>query len=205
MQQRMKDQADKNRVERVFAVGDQVFLRLQPYIQLLVARRINQKLSFKFFGPFKILERIGQVAYRLELPASSKVHPVFHVSQLKLCIGQNTQVSQMLPSSDELFQVPESILQQHLCRRGRRTITQALIKWSGGIAWGDLEPLRQHFPLAPAWGLAGFQEEGIVSDLDPSVSHTTRADQDTDSGPSPGRPKRTKKSPAWHRDGNWTV
>jgi hypothetical protein len=72
----MKHQADRNRRERVFAVGDQVFLCLQPYIQTLIAPRANHKLSFKFFGPFDIVERIVEVAYKLALPPASKVHPV---------------------------------------------------------------------------------------------------------------------------------
>jgi hypothetical protein len=71
----MKSQADKHRRERVFAVGDRVFLRLQPYIQSSVARRSNRKLAFKFFGPFSVLARVGEVAYRLDLPPSSRRPP----------------------------------------------------------------------------------------------------------------------------------
>lgn len=50
--QRMKDQADKKRSERSFAVGDWVFVKLQPYVQVSVAARANHKLSFRFFGLF---------------------------------------------------------------------------------------------------------------------------------------------------------
>jgi hypothetical protein len=72
-QERMKRQADKKRSERVFEVGDSIYLKLQPNIQSSVATRSNHKLSFKFFGPYDILERIGAVAYRLNLPANSCV------------------------------------------------------------------------------------------------------------------------------------
>ena len=78
--QRMKKQADEHRSERQFQIGDLVFVKIQPYVQSSLAPHSNQKLAFKFFGPFRVLARVGAVAYKLELPVSSSVHPVFHVS-----------------------------------------------------------------------------------------------------------------------------
>jgi hypothetical protein len=127
-QDRMKRQADKFRSERKFAVGDFVYLKLQPYIQSSVSRRAYQKLAFKFFGPYRVLERIGNVAYRLELPPSASVHPVFHVSQLKLSVGNQT-ISSTLPTDLVEFQVPLRILQRRWSS-GPHPVEQVLVEWS---------------------------------------------------------------------------
>ena len=58
-QQRMKTQANKGRSERSFDVSDLVYLKLQLYIQTCVAPWMSQKLSYRFFGPFRILQKIG--------------------------------------------------------------------------------------------------------------------------------------------------
>lgn len=64
-QQQMKSYADKKRSFREFAVGDWVYLKLQPYVQSSVASRANHKLCFCYYGPYQILHRVGKVAYQL--------------------------------------------------------------------------------------------------------------------------------------------
>jgi hypothetical protein len=106
----MKTQADKRRSERSFRAGDFVYLKLQPYVQASLAPRAHQKLSFHYFGPYKVLERIGTTAYKLELPPLSSVHPVFHVSLLKPAPSTKYMVSSSLPDVDDNLQVPEVVL-----------------------------------------------------------------------------------------------
>ena len=129
---RMKQQADQKRSEREFAVGDWVYLRLQPYKQTSIKRGGKHKLSPKFYGPYKILRRVGEVAYVLELPKSSKIHNTFHVSSLKRVVGQKVTVQTELPELDEegkLQLEPEAILERRTRQLRHRNITEYLIKW----------------------------------------------------------------------------
>lgn len=78
-QQRMKLNADKNRCDDQFEVVHNVYVKIQPYRERSLSKRPYEKLAAKFMA----LQRVGQVAYRLQLPDTSKIHPEFHIFQLK--------------------------------------------------------------------------------------------------------------------------
>lgn len=167
VQQRMKTQADKGRTERSFEVGDWVYLKLQPYLQSSVESRANHKLSFRFYGPYQVEQRVGDVAYKLKLPPTSMIHPVIHVSQLKKSVANDTLVFSELPVEPPALQVPEKILAKRRRQMGASVRNEVMVRWTGltdSLAtWENLQVLRQRFPEAPAWGQAGSEEEGDVT------------------------------------------
>jgi hypothetical protein len=107
------------------------------------------------------------VAYRLDLPEHSAVHPVFHVSQLKQAVGGKYAITSSVPGGLSSMQVPEKILQHRLSARGSRPVLQVLVKWmalpESLSTWEDLVALKQKFPAAPAWGQAVAKEGGGVT------------------------------------------
>jgi hypothetical protein len=92
---------DKHRIERSFEVGNFVFLRLQPYKQTSLKKSGAENLKPIFYGPYKIMHRVGEVAYEIELPVGSKIRNVFYVSCLKKVVGQFINTSEELPPLDE--------------------------------------------------------------------------------------------------------
>lgn len=88
-------------------------MKLQSYRQKSLAPRPYEKLAAKFYGPFEVTQRIGQVAYRLQLPETSKIHPIFHISQLKRAIGPlpaSATIPEQLNADLELEVEPEMII-----------------------------------------------------------------------------------------------
>ncbi|GKC68023.1 hypothetical protein Tco_1100621 [Tanacetum coccineum] len=79
----METNANQKTREVEFSMGDKVMGKLHPYRQILVVKWLSNKLSKRFYGPFKVSERVRKVAYWLILPETSKIHLVFHVSVLR--------------------------------------------------------------------------------------------------------------------------
>ena len=148
----MKHQADKKRTDGMFKVGDLVYVKLQPYRQQFVARRTSQKLAAKFFGPFPVTARVGAVAYRLQLPEQSKIHPVFHISQLKKHVGSSRVQSTwpMLDEEGEIVVVPVAILDRKLGKMGHKAVVYLLVQWSIGAqedaTWELYSEMERKFP-----------------------------------------------------------
>lgn len=136
-------------------MGEKVLFKLQPYEQQSVVSRPYPKLAFR------VIEKVGSVAYTFELPAGSLIHPVFHVSQLKPFTPNYTLVFKELPKLVDMATVslqPEAILDQRLVKKGSHAVPQVLVKWTNlpvvAATWEDLYVVKARFPDAVAWGQA---------------------------------------------------
>ena len=124
----------------------------------MTARR-SQKLAVRYYGPFKVLQKIGTVAYRLDLPPDSRIHPIFHVSKLKKKLGEVIQPQGQLPPLAEdgsLHPFPEAILAKRLVKRGNSTDVEVLIQWHGSpesqmLHGGASKSLRKNSQTSTLW------------------------------------------------------
>ncbi|WVZ84436.1 hypothetical protein U9M48_031469 [Paspalum notatum var. saurae] len=133
-QSRQKSYSDKRRRPLAFEKGDHVYLRVSP-MKGVNRFGVKGKLAPRYVGPFKITERCGSVAYRLELPPHlAAVHDVFHVSQLKKCLrvpeeAVDTCQIQIEPNLTYEEQ-PIKILDQKQRSTRQRTINFYKVQWS---------------------------------------------------------------------------
>lgn len=173
----MKKHVECHRIDRSFEIGDAVLLKLQPFTQTTVARRPFQKLAFRYYGRYIIQAKVGAVAYHLDLPDTSKIHPLVHVSLLKKVVGATVPVSAELPPPESVLQAPHSLSQVLECKMVRsqgEMKLRALVQWSELPAdlatWEDPEKLQEQFPATPPWGQV---KEGGMSRLagGPSSRH----------------------------------
>jgi hypothetical protein len=111
------------------------------------------KLHSKFYGPFKVLQKIGQVAYKLLLPDNCAIQHVFHISQLKKHIGAKVVPQANLPLTDADGNIKvslETLLERRLIPHNNELIVQWLIKWINlperATTWEDVDFMRKVFP-----------------------------------------------------------
>ena len=115
-------------------MGDLVYLRLQPYKQTSMHNKRLGKLAPRYYGPFKVLQKVGEVSYKLDLPFGSLIHPVFHVSNLKAKLGNQVVPRPTLPAVNaDLVLTPEPmmILDRKSIKLRSRIVTQLLVQWQG--------------------------------------------------------------------------
>ena len=131
-QQRQKFYADKSRKEQEFRVGDKVLLSTK---NLRLKDASAKKLLPKYMGPLTIKERIGKVAYKLEMPSNLKVHPVFHVNLLHAWKEggsyQPPPWQHLAPTTDGLAEI-ERCLAHRDSRRGTQVYKDYLVQWANG-------------------------------------------------------------------------
>ncbi|GKG24114.1 reverse transcriptase, partial [Tanacetum coccineum] len=87
------------------------------------------------YGPFRIIAKVGQVAYKLELPADAQIHPVFYLSQLKKHRGETPLTAGRLPhcNNEGLISVePCAILDRRMAKKGNVAAVYVLVQWSNG-------------------------------------------------------------------------
>jgi hypothetical protein len=168
--QRMKRYADLRRTERNFEIGQQVYLRTQLYRQSTFAYRLFLKLAPHFYDPFLIIRKVGEVAYELALPPEARVHPVFHVSQLKPKLGSaSTALPKLSPvDANGVFQ-PEP-WRCWIVALGRRTTVLSSSCWSAGKANLLPTPLGKNFmdlemPTHTLWARC-FERRGYCHSKD---------------------------------------
>jgi hypothetical protein len=131
-----------------FSIGDWVLLRLLHRLAQSLVPGFRGKLSPRYAGPFQVTERIGPVAYRLQLPEGAHIHDVFHVGVLKPFRGQPPSTSPGLPPlhNGRLLHQPACALRAQL----RRGAWHVLIQWTdmaeSDATWERVDEFKVRFP-----------------------------------------------------------
>ncbi|GJT49263.1 putative reverse transcriptase domain-containing protein [Tanacetum coccineum] len=131
---RQKSYANLKRKPMEFQVGDRVMLKVSPWKRVLHFGELG-KLNPRYVGPFKVLEKVGSVAYKLELPQElSRVHSTFHVSNLKRCYADEPLIVSLdgLHIDDKLhfIEEPVEIMDREVKRLKQSRIPIIKVRWN---------------------------------------------------------------------------
>jgi len=114
--------------------GDQVLVKLRPRRQTSTTGGVYSKLAKRYYGLFKVIKKIGSVAYQLNLPPTSRIHPVFHYSLLNPYHSSTNEVPLDLPAlfeDNQPFITPLTILDAKwkTTTSGKKLLV--LVQWAG--------------------------------------------------------------------------
>ncbi|GJW69058.1 putative reverse transcriptase domain-containing protein [Tanacetum coccineum] len=153
-QDRQKSYADRKRKPMEFEVGDRVMLKVSPW-KGVVRFGKRGKLNPRYVGPFKVLAKVGKVAYRLELPQElSRVHHTFHVSNLKKCYADEPLVMPLegIHVDDKLqfVEEPVEIMEREIKRLKQSRIPLVKVRWNSRrgpeFTWEREDSFKQKYP-----------------------------------------------------------
>lgn len=158
-----------------------VLLKLQQYSQHSVARPLSAKLARRYYGPFKVIERIG---HRLQLPAGARIHDVFHVGLLRKFIeGQAGPSPAELPSefiANRPISTPTQIVGSRVVLHAGQPVDQVLVRWSGDDqptpTWEPLQEISRRFPYLLLEDKSGSNGGGVDTSVSlPTLDHQPNA------------------------------
>ncbi|GJV27315.1 hypothetical protein Tco_1383763 [Tanacetum coccineum] len=151
---RQKSYADLKRKPMEFQVGDKVMLKVSPW-KGVVRFGKRGKLNPRYVGPFKVLKKVGAVAYKLELPQElSRVHNTFHVSNLKKCYSDDPLVVPLegLQVDDKLHFVeePVEVMDREVKQLRRSRVPIVKVRWNSRrgpeFTWEREDQFRKKYP-----------------------------------------------------------
>ncbi|GJR34642.1 putative reverse transcriptase domain-containing protein [Tanacetum coccineum] len=151
---RQKSYADKRRKPLEFSVGDYVLLKVSPW-KGVVRFGKKGKLAPRFVGPFEIVEKVGPVAYRLDLPKElNGVHDTFHVSNLKKCLADPTLQVPLdeirVDAKLNFVEEPVKILEREFKKLKRSRIAIVKVRWNSKrgpeFTWEREDQMKLKYP-----------------------------------------------------------
>ncbi|GJR52894.1 putative nucleotidyltransferase, ribonuclease H [Tanacetum coccineum] len=153
-QDRQKNYADRKRKPMEFEIGDRVMLKVSPW-KGVVRFGKRGKLNPRYVGPFKVLAKVGKVAYKLELPQElSRVHHTFHVSNLKKCHSDEPLAMPLegvhVDDTLQFVEEPVEIMEREIKRLKRSRIPLVKVRWNSRrgpeFTWEREDSFKQKYP-----------------------------------------------------------
>ena len=151
---RQQSYADLKRRAVQFNVGDHVFLKISPMKGVMRFGK-KGKLAPRYIGPYQILDRVGNVSYRLALPPHlSQVHPVFHIFLLRRYVPNEMHVlpvQEILIRDDLTYEEePIAIVDRQIRKLRRREIVMLKIQWQRHsleeCTWESEQAMKENYP-----------------------------------------------------------